>query len=400
MKAHALSHYEKGLPSDKAHPVCLEAQELSVFCYACDDFIVNDTKDTKLDRMRGVLTKLQEQITEVKLASDESSSSGSRSQRAKRRSLSSGSLAGGGEENQPMHKKIKASSGSEKSAEQKQQLKRLVGLRNLGNTCFMSAVLQSLGNIQEFCSVLKQLPSLEDQLPVPKPKNQRELRGSHGKNGLSVSDGGPIMTEELRKVLVALNQGQENKNPLNHSSQSTSRKVISPEALFLVIWKVVPRFRGYQQQDAHEFLRYMLDRLHTELLSLLPDGMSIKSSRDSNLSDYFKQLRKNPMLTARGSVVAGSPSSSHSLVTHIFGGTLQSEVTCLDCRASSKKHDPFLDLSIDIPSSFLQNRKAKQEGEKANCRLHGESCQFRCFNPFFKPFSPQIAYKSLSKLKS
>ena len=73
-------------------------------------------------------------------------------------------------------------------------------------------------NINEFCSVLKQLPSLEEQLRKQTSKKEQQSGkggGAAGKNGIidskngsstnkSGGEGEPIMTEELRKVLVAL----------------------------------------------------------------------------------------------------------------------------------------------------------------------------------------------------
>lgn len=80
-------------------------------------------------------------------------------------------------------------------------------------------------NIHPFYFYIKQLPSFE-KLKKNSWKDVRQLRNSKECNDV-------LMAEELRKILLNLNSEYE----------GHGRNAISPESLFLVIWKVVPRFR-------------------------------------------------------------------------------------------------------------------------------------------------------------
>lgn len=172
---------------------------------------------------------------------------------------------------------------------------KLSGLRNLGNTCYMNSVLQCLSNIQRFT------------VSVGEPPCGGNRRNEESK----------LLFETLRDTMYLL--------------KKSGKAAIIPESIFTMLCKV-PRFRGYQQQDAHEFLRYVLDRLHQECL----DNRSI-------LIDEQKQPTTGRSSNANATKKA-------SLIGNIFGGILQNEVNCLECGFKSHKQDPFLDLSLDIPS--------------------------------------------------
>lgn len=352
------------------HQLCMSCDAYSVYCYKCDDYITNDLEYQTIDKVREsirrirqdnavdasnvepseenskVNTEAETNITQLSSAVDKSplACESNEDRISEVISTSSGCelsnvLVEETSESKPKNLKnsdepirslrprsrkrthsddgnsIENNTQTSRNKEKKQspcngkisREKKILGLKNLGNTCFMNAVLQSLNNIQEFSCYFNQLPCLEMKT------NGRKVYHSRSYTRQEMHD--VVLAEELRKVLINLNTGG-----------CGSKGAISPECLFLVIWKVVPRFRGYQQQDAHEFLRYMLDRLHTELLQLLPPER------------------------AEGAFVSRAQSTS-SIVTAVFGGTLQSEVRCLACGTESKKFDPFLDLSLELPEN-------------------------------------------------
>jgi len=280
---HAKKHFE----SNENHSICFDCTNLVAYCYYCDEYVVNDTKTGLLDQLR---SKMQTMNDSENLESSRSEDT------------------------------LEADRKKLKRSENRRYCKiKIAGLRNLGNTCFMNAVLQSLSNIQQFSRAILEI----------------KMNGK--------VDNEYLLVEEIRKTFISLCEG--------------SKSSVSPDSLFHVIWKCVPRFRGYQQQDAHEFLRYVLDVLHTELIQI--NGCANNSLFNSKFNYNSKE---------------------NSIVTAIFGGILQNEMICLNCKQDFKKNDPFLDLSLDIPVE----RKHKSARLNDNCNENNKYDLFDCLASFIQ----------------
>ncbi|KAL5482206.1 hypothetical protein EMCRGX_G022501 [Ephydatia muelleri] len=281
VNGHAKQHAE----SNPDHPLCM-GSDLSLFCYVHNDYAVNETP---------VIQDLRTEISKNSSPLEDVSGDGSSAP-----------------DGLPTPKKAKLHNGLHIAHTGPV---RSVGLLNLGNTCFMNAILQSLCNVAQFREYFQSLEvaALEPaEAELKKPTHQYPTRNQCSTDSVS-------LVEEMQKVFQAL-----------WDKELTS---YSPNSFLSAVWKLVPRFRGYHQQDAHEFLRYLLDQLHTEL------------QRRSNTtgSNHHKW--------------------NGTVVSRLFGGRLQSDVTCLVCKKESRTYDPILDISLDIPEM------KKGETSQSNCSL-------------------------------
>ncbi|KAI8838388.1 hypothetical protein BC829DRAFT_364889 [Chytridium lagenaria] len=129
-----------------------------------------------------------------------------------------------------------------------------------------------------------------------------------------------------------------------------SGKTYNPSNLKRYVEYWAPQFAGYNQQDAQEFLRFMLDGLHEDLNRVLKRP---KFTYRDNDVDSLNDVEKARFSWAR------YHATSSSLVFDIFGGQLQSTVTCLTCGHLSTTFDTFWDLSLPIP----KNRRGVVEKE-------------------------------------
>lgn len=180
------------------------------------------------------------------------------------------------------------------------------GLKNLKNTCFLNSVLQCL--LQTRQMVRKYTASLNILLESDKP--QKILEGS--------------ISSSLRDLFVKVWIGNE--------------KIVSPISLLKEIAKKATHYRDMDQQDAHEFLRYLLDamstealRIHKKIMSLGPDSEKYIHRQDDNVIVEDKK--------------------TSTFIDTTFMGTLESTIVCRACKNISVTTEPFMDLSLPIPAN-------------------------------------------------
>ncbi|XP_003472812.2 ubiquitin carboxyl-terminal hydrolase 2 isoform X1 [Cavia porcellus] len=180
----------------------------------------------------------------------------------------------------------------------------LAGLRNLGNTCFMNSILQCLSNTRELRDYCLQRLYMRDL--------------SHTS---SVHTG---LMEEFAKLIQTI-------------WTSCPNDVVSPSEFKTQIQRYAPRFVGYNQQDAQEFLRFLLDGLHNEV-----NRVAVRPKSSHENLDHLPDDEKGRQMWRK------YLEREDSRIGDLFVGQLKSSLTCTDCGYCSTVFDPFWDLSLPI----------------------------------------------------
>ncbi|KAF2885430.1 hypothetical protein ILUMI_20710 [Ignelater luminosus] len=191
----------------------------------------------------------------------------------------------------------------------------LNGLKNIGNTCFMNSVIQCLSNTKLLLEYVKNDTYISDI-------------------NTSISSMKGALIKAFSQVIKEL------------WSEDSSDRVVNTLSLKSQIQRFAPRFMGYSQQDAQEFLRYLLEGLHEDVNRVTTKPTPILTEIDEKLSDAEKASESWQRYLRM----------DNSKVVDIFVGQLKSTLRCTHCGHCSVTFDPFWDLSLPIPQRAGQLR--------------------------------------------
>ncbi|KAJ8391463.1 hypothetical protein AAFF_G00089370 [Aldrovandia affinis] len=324
---HAIKHYEK--PRSDPHCLVLSLDNWSVWCYICDDEVTYSSTGQLaqlVNNFRKQALSDPLKTTPVKKVKEEDS--------------------------QVEDSVVKRVPEKESKVLQKKEVKKEVGdskcqrsgmggmgptvsvrgLSNLGNTCFFNAVIQNLSQTQLLRQILSDV--------------------TDGKISLTIT---PESSTELEPVLIQLEQPGSltlAMRQLLNEIQETKKGVVTPRELFTQVCKKAARFKGFQQQDSQELLRYLLDGMRAEETKRVSSGIMEAMKRSGKNTDAEESNKLIKEYEKKG--------APKNFVDQVFGGELTSTIMCKECKTVSSVTEMFLDLSLPVSDESYRKKNQKK----------------------------------------
>lgn len=187
----------------------------------------------------------------------------------------------------------------------------LTGLQNLGNTCFMNSALQCLAHT----------PKLVDYF-LGDYKREINHDNPLGMNGEIASAFGDL----LKKLWAP------------------GAAPVAPRTFKLKLAHFAPQFSGFNQHDSQEVLAFLLDGLHEDLNRVKNKPYVEAKDGDDRPDEEIADEYWNYHLAR-----------NNSIIVDVCQGQYRSTLVCPVCKKVSITFDPFMYLSLPLPSTSMRS---------------------------------------------
>ena len=197
-----------------------------------------------------------------------------------------------------------------------------VGLYNIGNTCYMNSVLQIFLNIEQLRDIFFQE---DDKI------NKSFLSFILNTEDKEINN---IVKKKGYLILELINLLKE--------KWFNDNRAIVPKKFKEICGEYNSLFKTSEQQDAHDFYTFLVDKLHEET--------NIKARSDNSYNNIENSDTIDTNVIDLGNESwANNIRKNASYFYALFMGQLKSTLICSECNTSKIKFEPFSSLEIPIP---------------------------------------------------